>query len=88
LEDADVLLLDEATSDLDTNIESRVQREIETMDRDYIIIAIAHRLSSIKGADRVFAFEDGEIIEEGEHDGLIEQGGKYARLYKMQGRVR
>ena len=87
LEDADILVLDEATSDLDTNIEHRVQTEIESMDRDYIIIAIAHRLSSIKRADRIFALEDGEIIEEGEHDVLIDQDGKYAQLYRAQGQA-
>lgn len=85
LEDADILLLDEATSDLDTNIENRVQTEIETMDRDFTIIAIAHRLSTIKGADRIFTLEDGEIIEEGEHKSLIQQDGKYAKLYRSQG---
>jgi len=87
LEDADILLLDEATSDLDTNIEHRVQSHIESMNRDYIIIAIAHRLSSIKRADRIFTLEDGEIIESGEHDALIDQGGKYAQLYQAQGQV-
>lgn len=84
LEDADILLLDEATSDLDTNIEHRVQSELESMGRDYIIIAIAHRLSTIRGADRIFTLEDGKIIEKGEHNTLINQGGKYAELYQSQ----
>ena len=87
LEDADILLLDEATSDLDTDIENRVQTEIETMNRDFTIIAIAHRLSTIKGADRIFTLEDGEIIEEGRHDTLIEEEGRYAELYSSQGTV-
>jgi subfamily B ATP-binding cassette protein MsbA len=84
LEDADILLLDEATSDLDTNIEHRVQTAIETMESDFTIVAIAHRLSTIKGADRIFTLEDGEIIEEGKHDTLLEQNGRYAELYQSQ----
>jgi subfamily B ATP-binding cassette protein MsbA len=84
LEDSDILLLDEATSDLDTDIENRVQTEIETMNRDFTIIAIAHRLSTIKGADRIFTLEDGEIIEEGQHDTLIQEDGRYAELYSSQ----
>ena len=87
LEDSDILILDEATSDLDTDIENRVQTEIETMNRDFTIIAIAHRLSTIKGADRIFTLEDGEIIEEGRHDTLIKQDGRYAELYQSQGTV-
>jgi subfamily B ATP-binding cassette protein MsbA len=87
LEDADILLLDEATSDLDTDIENRVQTEIETMNRDFTIIAIAHRLSTIKGADRIFTLEDGEIIEEGQHDTLIQEDGRYAELYSSQSTV-
>ena len=87
LEDSDILLLDEATSDLDTDIENRVQTEIETMNRDFTIIAIAHRLSTIKGADRIFTLEDGEIIEEGRHDTLIQEDGRYAELYSSQSTV-
>jgi subfamily B ATP-binding cassette protein MsbA len=84
LEDADILMLDEATSDLDTNIEGRVQTRIETMDRDFTIVAIAHRLSTITDADRIYTLEDGEIIEKGEHDTLLEKGGRYAELYYAQ----
>jgi subfamily B ATP-binding cassette protein MsbA len=87
LEDADILILDEATSDLDTDIENRVQTEIETMARDFTIIAIAHRLSTIKGADRIFTLEDGKVIEEGKHDTLIAEDGRYAELYQSQGTV-
>lgn len=87
LEDADILVLDEATSHLDTNIENRVQTKIESMDRDFSIIAIAHRLSTIQGADQILTLEDGKIIEEGEHDTLLEKGGRYAELYHAQGSV-
>ncbi len=84
LEDADILVLDEATSDLDTHIENRVQAEIESMEGELAIIAIAHRLSTVKEADRIYTIEDGEIIEAGAHDTLIAQNGRYAELYAAQ----
>ncbi|MFC5278294.1 ABC transporter ATP-binding protein [Halorubrum rubrum] len=84
LKDADVLILDEATSDLDTGIESDVQREIERMNREYAIVAIAHRLSTVRGADRIYALEDGRITEEGEHQELVDDDGLYADLYATQ----
>ncbi|MFC6873708.1 ABC transporter ATP-binding protein [Halobellus marinus] len=84
LEDADILVLDEATSDLDTNIESRVQAGIESMDRDYMILAIAHRLSTINHADRIYTVKDGTIVERGQHESLLENDGQYAKLYFAQ----
>ncbi|GAA0727993.1 subfamily B ATP-binding cassette protein MsbA [Halorubrum trapanicum] len=84
LADADILILDEATSDLDTNLEQEVQQAIEEMDRDYIIITIAHRLSTVKNADRIYTVEDGRISEYGEHGELLNQEGKYAELYATQ----
>ncbi|MFB6284667.1 MAG: ABC transporter ATP-binding protein [Halobacteria archaeon] len=83
LMDADVLLLDEATSDLDTNIESQVQKSIESMEKDYILIAIAHRLSTVKNADRIYVMEDGKITDFGTHDNLITKDGKYSDLYSQ-----
>lgn len=84
LSDAEVLVLDEATSDLDTELERQVQREIESMDQDYIMIAIAHRLSTVSNADRIYTVESGRIIESGGHNELVDSGGKYAQLYAMQ----
>ncbi|WP_114576279.1 ABC transporter ATP-binding protein [Saliphagus sp. LR7] len=84
LEDADLLLLDEATSDLDSNLEKEVQRAIETMDREYIIVTIAHRLSTVKNADRIYTVDNGEISEVGDHDELVKNDGKYAELYAIQ----
>lgn len=81
LEDSDVLILDEATSDLDSKLEQEVQHAIETMSRDYAIITIAHRLSTVKNADRIYAVEDGQIVETGRHEELIERDGAYAELY-------
>ncbi len=84
LKDADVLVLDEATSDLDSNLEKEVQAAIEAMDRDYAMIAIAHRLSTVENADRIYTVEDGEIVEVGAHSELVENGGQYANLYGIQ----
>jgi subfamily B ATP-binding cassette protein MsbA len=84
LKDADVLLLDEATSDLDSNIEREVQAAIESMDRDYALITIAHRLSTVKNADRIYTVEDGRITDVGDHDELLEDDGLYAELYATQ----
>ncbi|ELY45592.1 ABC transporter ATP-binding protein [Natronorubrum sulfidifaciens] len=86
LQDADLLVLDEATSDLDSNLEQEVQTAIEKMDRDYAMIAIAHRLSTVENADRIYTLEDGEIIETGTHGELIDDGGQYADLYAIQSR--
>ncbi|USZ71452.1 ABC transporter ATP-binding protein [Natronosalvus halobius] len=84
LQDADLLVLDEATSDLDSNLEQEVQAAIESMDRDYAMIAIAHRLSTVENADRIYTVDNGEIVEAGEHRDLIDNGGQYANLYAIQ----
>jgi subfamily B ATP-binding cassette protein MsbA len=84
LKDADLLVLDEATSDLDSNLEKEVQRAIEGMERDYAIISIAHRLSTVQNADRIYTVENGEIIETGRHEELVDQEGKYSSLYAIQ----
>jgi len=84
LKDADFLVLDEATSDLDSNLEREVQAAIEAMDREYGIVAIAHRLSTVKNADRIYTLDDGEIIEKGTHGELLADDGEYAELYAIQ----
>jgi len=84
LEDADVLVLDEATSDLDSHLEQKVHENIEAMDTDYAIIAIAHRLSTVTNADRIYTMEDGQIIEQGYHEELLANDGHYASLYALQ----
>jgi len=84
LKDADVLVLDEATSDLDSNLERQVQQSIEHMERDYTIVGIAHRLSTVENADRIYTVDEGEIIEIGRHEELIDSGGQYAELYAIQ----
>ncbi|CCQ33135.1 ATP-binding cassette subfamily B bacterial MsbA protein [Halorhabdus tiamatea SARL4B] len=86
LKDADVLVLDEATSDLDSNLEKKVQQSIENMERDYAMIGIAHRLSTVKNTNRIYSVDEGKIVETGEHEELIDQGGQYAELYAIQSR--
>jgi len=87
IKDADLLILDEATSDLDSNLEKQIQRSVEQMDRDYAIISIAHRLSTVQNADRIYTLEEGRITERGSHQDLIENDEKYAELFKIQSSV-
>lgn len=84
LKDADLLVLDEATSDLDTELEERVHRAIEGLDREYTILVVAHRLSTVVDADRIFTMEDGRIVERGPHAELLQENGTYARLYDVR----
>jgi len=84
IEDADLLILDEATSDLDSSLEQEVQAAIESMDRDYAMITIAHRLSTVQNADRIYTMDNGEITETGTHEELLDNGGQYEELYTIQ----
>ncbi|MCU4974975.1 ABC transporter ATP-binding protein/permease [Halobacteria archaeon AArc-m2/3/4] len=84
LKDADFLLLDEATSDLDTGLEEKVQAAIEEMDRDYGMVVVAHRLSTVTNADRIYAMDNGKITECGNHGSLLAEEGQYASLYNKQ----
>ncbi len=84
LKDADLLVMDEATSDLDTALEKRVHTAIERMDRDFALVVIAHRLSTVTDADRIYTVEDGFITETGGHGELLEAGGQYADFYALQ----
>ena len=88
LTDADFLVLDEATSDLDSGLERDLQASIESMDRAVGMIAIAHRLSTVRNADRIHTLDDGQIVESGSHEQLLEAGGTYADLYDMQSSTR
>ena len=84
IKDADFLILDEATSDLDSGLEKKVQDSIESMDTDYGVIAIAHRLSTVQNADIIYTVDGGEIIEKGTHRQLMEKEGVYSELYSIQ----
>ena len=84
LKNAPILLLDEATSALDSESERQVQRAINTLIRDRTTLVIAHRLSTVQGADLICVVDRGQIVETGRHSELLARGGLYARLYAMQ----
>lgn len=84
LKDAPVLLLDEATSSLDPENEVEVQKAIEELVKGRTVIMIAHKLKTIAGADKIIVLEEGKVVETGTHDELIDKGGLYKRLWKIQ----
>jgi len=79
-----VLVLDEATANVDTDSELQIQRALEKVMHDRTSIIIAHRLSTIEGCDRIVVMRKGKVVEMGRHADLLEKGGYYARLYKLQ----
>ena len=84
LKDAPILLLDEATSALDTESEAQVQAALSRLMTGRATILIAHRLSTVRGADRIYVIEKGKVVETGDHASLIKKRGLYARLAKSQ----
>ena len=76
-----VVILDEATSALDSNTEHRLHEAMSEFLADRTTLIIAHRLSAVRQADRILVFENGHIVEEGDHDSLMQQGGLYRKLY-------
>ena len=84
LKGAPLLLLDEATSSLDSESESAVQAALENVMRDRTVVVIAHRLATIRNADRIAVLEDGTVSQTGTHAELIAAGGTYSRLVEMQ----
>ena len=84
LKNAPILLLDEATSALDTESEAQVQAALERLMAGRTTLLIAHRLSTVKGADRIYVIEQGRVVESGTHADLLRAGGLYARLARAQ----
>jgi ATP-binding cassette subfamily B protein len=81
LQDPAIVILDEATASIDPLTEAQIQEGLDVVLQDRTAIVIAHRLSTIKAADRIIVLRKGEIIEQGNHDALMQQGGHYAELY-------
>jgi ATP-binding cassette subfamily B protein len=84
LRDPPILVLDEATSAVDTETEYLIQRSLDDLSEDRTTVAIAHRLSTVKDADRILVVEDGEVTERGSHAELLERDGLYADLWRVQ----
>lgn len=84
LKNAPILLLDEATSALDNKSERLVQKALEKLQKGRTCLVVAHRLSTVQNADRLFVLENGSIVEEGSHDDLIKKKGPYSKYHSMQ----
>ena len=84
LKNAPILILDEATSSLDTEAEIEVQDALDNLMKGRTTLVIAHRLSTIRNANRIIALVNGQIVEEGSHETLMEKKGEYFRLYNLQ----
>ena len=79
-----MLILDEATSSIDTRTELKIQEAFARMMQGRTSFIVAHRLSTIREADVILVMKDGHIIEQGNHETLLQQGGVYAELYRSQ----
>jgi subfamily B ATP-binding cassette protein MsbA len=84
LKNPPILLLDEATSNLDSDSEKAVQKALETLMKGRTTLVVAHRLSTVRNADRIYVMKKGAILEQGGHDELLASGGEFSRLYKLQ----
>jgi ATP-binding cassette, subfamily B, bacterial HlyB/CyaB len=83
--DPRILIFDEATSALDYESESIIHQNMKEIGRGRTVLIIAHRLSTVRRADRIFTLERGRLVEDGTHDALIKTGGRYAALHRLQG---
>jgi ATP-binding cassette, subfamily B, bacterial HlyB/CyaB len=85
--DPRILIFDEATSALDYESERIIQQSMKEIAKDRTVLIIAHRLSTVRNADRIFTLEHGRLVEDGTHDTLIKTGGRYAALHRLQGGI-
>lgn len=88
LKNAPIVVLDEPTAALDTESEVAVQRAIDALVREKTVIVIAHRLSTVVGADQILVIDDGRVAEHGRHAELLRKGGRYARMWRAQQEVK
>ena len=84
LKNPPILILDEATSALDNMMEMQIQASLAELSQGRTTIVVAHRLSTVKNADEILVLENGEIIERGSHDQLLQTNGVYSELYRYQ----
>ena len=84
IENAPMLILDEATSNVDTRTEEVIQTAMDNLTKGRTSFVIAHRLSTIRNADMILVMRDGNIVEQGSHDELMQRDGFYAQLYNSQ----
>jgi ATP-binding cassette subfamily B protein len=84
LKNAPILVLDEATSAVDNETEAAIQRSIARIARDRTLLVVAHRLSTIRHADRIYVLDEGRVAESGTHESLLERGGLYTSLWAVQ----
>jgi ATP-binding cassette subfamily B protein len=84
LADPKILILDEATSSVDTRTEILIQKAMDNLMKGRTSFIIAHRLSTIRDADLILVMNEGDIVEQGNHEELLEKGGFYAKLYESQ----
>src|SRR5262245_32087756 len=82
--DPSILIFDEATSALDYESERVIQQNMRQMAKGRTVLVIAHRLSTVRAADRIITLERGRLVEDGNHDALIKTGGRYAILHRLQ----
>jgi ATP-binding cassette subfamily B protein len=87
LKDAPVIVLDEATAFADPENEQKIQLAFEELMKDKTVIIIAHRLSTVRGADKIVVIDDGRVAEEGRHDALAAAGGRYSRMWEQYTRA-
>lgn len=84
LKDSPILILDEATSSVDNETEAAIQQALDRIAKERTMVLIAHRLSTVRNADRIYVLSEGKVVASGNHDELVERNGIYARLWRVQ----